>query len=120
MVGKYIKEDEFSSVKESGGIVADNLSINSVIRPEADASEIEAEAGGLGAAEDRALRPKTLKDYIGQEDVKSQLEIALAAAKKRGEALDHVLIFGPPGLGAYIFRRLQVLLWRKKAMLPLF
>ena len=99
MVRKYIKEDEFSSVKESGGIVADNLSINSVIRPEADASEIEAEAGGLGAAEDRALRPKTLKDYIGQEDVKSQLEIALVAAKKRGEALDHVLIFGPPGLG---------------------
>ena len=48
MVRKYIKEDEFSSVKESGGIVADNLSINSVIRPEADASEIEAEAGGFG------------------------------------------------------------------------
>ena len=99
MAGKYIKEDEFSSVKESGGIIADNLSINSAIRPEADASEIEVEAGGFGSAEDRALRPKTLKDYIGQEDVKSQLEIALAAAKKRGEALDHVLIFGPPGLG---------------------
>lgn len=48
---------------------------------------------------DRAIRPKKLVDYVGQEDVREQLEIAISAAKKRQEALDHVLIFGPPGLG---------------------
>ena len=50
-------------------------------------------------AVDRAIRPKRLADYIGQEQVKAQLEIFVQAAVKRGEALDHVLIFGPPGLG---------------------
>jgi len=48
---------------------------------------------------DRAVRPKTLADYVGQPAVKSQMEIFIAAARKRGDALDHVLIFGPPGLG---------------------
>ncbi len=48
---------------------------------------------------DRAIRPRSLKDYTGQEVVKSQLSIFIDAAKKRQEALDHVLIFGPPGLG---------------------
>ncbi len=48
---------------------------------------------------DRAIRPKKLNDYIGQGPVKSQMEIFIQAAKKRNEALDHVLIFGPPGLG---------------------
>jgi len=48
---------------------------------------------------ERALRPKTLKDYVGQPSVKEQMEIFIPAAKKRGEALDHTLIFGPPGLG---------------------
>jgi holliday junction DNA helicase RuvB len=48
---------------------------------------------------DRAIRPKKLADYIGQEQVKAQLEIFVKAAVKRGEALDHALIFGPPGLG---------------------
>jgi Holliday junction DNA helicase RuvB len=48
---------------------------------------------------DRAIRPKRLADYIGQEQVKRQLEIFVGAARSRGEALDHVLIFGPPGLG---------------------
>ncbi|MDB6096343.1 MAG: ruvB [Francisellaceae bacterium] len=48
---------------------------------------------------DKAIRPKTLKDYIGQESVKSQMEIFIKAALGRNEALDHVLIFGPPGLG---------------------
>ena len=50
-------------------------------------------------AVDRAIRPRTLADYIGQTPVKTQLEIFVGAARKRGEALDHVLIFGPPGLG---------------------
>lgn len=48
---------------------------------------------------DRALRPKQLKDYIGQKSVRDQMDIFIRAAKARGEALDHVLIFGPPGLG---------------------
>jgi holliday junction DNA helicase RuvB len=45
------------------------------------------------------LRPRLLKEFIGQEKIKEQLAIALEAAKSRGEALDHVLLFGPPGLG---------------------
>ncbi|HEV2273236.1 MAG TPA: Holliday junction branch migration DNA helicase RuvB [Acidobacteriaceae bacterium] len=45
------------------------------------------------------LRPRRLAEFIGQEKAKEQLEIALAAARSRGEALDHVLLFGPPGLG---------------------
>jgi len=58
-------------------------------------------AGGAGEDEvaDRAVRPKTLADYIGQPKVKAQMEIFIQAASNRGEALDHVLIFGPPGLG---------------------
>ena len=80
------------------GIVADSLQVEPrTVGPEKNYEEIAAEL--TDASEDRALRPKTLHDYIGQEQVKSQLEIALAAARKRGEALDHVLIFGPPGLG---------------------
>jgi Holliday junction DNA helicase RuvB len=50
-------------------------------------------------AVDRAIRPKRLVDYVGQEQVKAQLEIFVKAAVMRGEALDHALIFGPPGLG---------------------
>ena len=48
---------------------------------------------------DRAIRPRTLREYIGQPAVREQMEIFIGAARKRGEALDHVLIFGPPGLG---------------------
>ena len=48
---------------------------------------------------DRAVRPKTLAEYIGQPAVKAQMEIFISAARKRREPLDHVLIFGPPGLG---------------------
>jgi holliday junction DNA helicase RuvB len=55
-----------------------------------------------------SLRPRRLDDFVGQERVKEQLQIALTAAKARGEALDHVLLAGPPGLGktslAYIVR----------------
>jgi holliday junction DNA helicase RuvB len=58
-------------------------------------------AGGRQEDEsyDRAVRPKTLAEYIGQGAVKAQMEIFIAAARQRGDALDHVLIFGPPGLG---------------------
>ena len=48
---------------------------------------------------DRAIRPKYLADYTGQDHVKIQMEIFISAAKKRNEPLDHLLIFGPPGLG---------------------
>jgi Holliday junction DNA helicase RuvB len=50
-------------------------------------------------AVEQTLRPRTLDDFVGQERVKEQLRIALSAAKARGEALDHVLLVGPPGLG---------------------
>jgi Holliday junction DNA helicase RuvB len=48
---------------------------------------------------DPAVRPRSLADYVGQPNVKAQMEISIQAARQRGEALDHVLIFGPPGLG---------------------
>lgn len=48
---------------------------------------------------DRAIRPKMLADYQGQDQVRTQMEIFIEAARRRSEALDHVLIFGPPGLG---------------------
>ena len=46
-----------------------------------------------------SLRPQRLQEYIGQEKVKARIEIALQAALRRGEVMDHVLLFGPPGLG---------------------
>ncbi len=60
---------------------------------------VEAGAAREDEAIDRAIRPKRLADYIGQEQVKAQMEIFVKAAVRRGEALDHALIFGPPGLG---------------------
>src|ERR1700741_255035 len=48
---------------------------------------------------ERSLRPATLAEYVGQQKIRSQLEIFIQAAKGRSEALDHVLLFGPPGLG---------------------
>ncbi len=51
------------------------------------------------AALDRAIRPRHLADYVGQPTVREQMEIFIPAARDRGEALDHTLIFGPPGLG---------------------
>jgi holliday junction DNA helicase RuvB len=67
--------------------------------------QVEAErvVSGAGTREeeavDRAIRPRSLEEYIGQPQVKTQLEIFIGAARQRAEALDHVLIFGPPGLG---------------------
>ncbi|WP_132540087.1 Holliday junction branch migration DNA helicase RuvB [Plasticicumulans lactativorans] len=54
---------------------------------------------GEDAAIDRAIRPRRLADYVGQQAMREQLEIFIHAARARGEALDHVLLFGPPGLG---------------------
>ena len=58
-----------------------------------------AEAGSEDRVFDRAIRPKTMLDFVGQVSVKQQMSIFIEAARRRGEALDHVLIFGPPGLG---------------------
>lgn len=60
---------------------------------------ISAEADNNDGILDFTLRPQTLDDYIGQESVKENLKIFMEAAKTRGEPLEHVLIFGPPGLG---------------------
>ncbi|MDE6274034.1 MAG: Holliday junction branch migration DNA helicase RuvB [Clostridiales bacterium] len=49
--------------------------------------------------EENVLRPKTMEDYVGQDKVKENLSVYMSAAKSRGEALDHVLLYGPPGLG---------------------
>ena len=49
--------------------------------------------------QDRALRPQTLSEFVGQEQAKGNLKVFIDAARNRGEALDHVLLFGPPGLG---------------------
>lgn len=56
------------------------------------------ELGGDGE-NDNSLRPKTLAEYVGQEKVKENLKVYIDAAKKRGDSLDHVLLYGPPGLG---------------------
>ncbi len=56
-------------------------------------------ASSEDASLDRAVRPRRLADYIGQQTLREQLEIFIDAARARGEALDHVLLFGPPGLG---------------------
>jgi len=58
-----------------------------------------ADAVGEDKAFDRAIRPKRLDDYHGQQNVKEQMSVFIEAARRRNEALDHVLIFGPPGLG---------------------
>jgi Holliday junction DNA helicase RuvB len=66
---------------------------------EQDDRLVGAAAGGGEEVIDRAIRPRALSDYVGQQAVKAQLSIFIDAARMRAEALDHVLIFGPPGLG---------------------
>jgi Holliday junction DNA helicase RuvB len=60
---------------------------------------VTASAAGSEEVLDRAIRPRHLHEYVGQRAVHEQMDIFVDAARKRGEALDHVLIFGPPGLG---------------------
>lgn len=60
---------------------------------------ISASGSGDEERQDRAIRPRRLKDYVGQTELRQQMEIFIQAAVSRAEALDHVLIFGPPGLG---------------------
>ncbi|MES2128916.1 MAG: Holliday junction branch migration DNA helicase RuvB, partial [Pseudomonadota bacterium] len=72
-------------------IQTDNFSEQRIIAPTAASPNEE--------AIERALRPKHLDEYVGQEKIRDQLEIFISAARKRKEALDHTLLFGPPGLG---------------------
>ena len=78
-------------------IQTDNL--HSQIDPAPQRMVSAAAATPQEEALERALRPKLLQEYVGQQKVREQLEIFIGAARKRAEALDHVLIFGPPGLG---------------------
>ncbi|MDA8350071.1 MAG: Holliday junction branch migration DNA helicase RuvB [Pseudomonadota bacterium] len=60
---------------------------------------VSAQASGEDEATDKAIRPRRLAEYVGQPKARAQLEIFIGAARQRAEALDHVLVFGPPGLG---------------------
>lgn len=94
------EKNEASPVPRVGGIADD-----------ADHSDVSPSRAGkrslvLSAQEtpadlrsDSALRPQTLQEYIGQSRIKSMLQMSIAAAQKRGESLDHLLFYGPPGLG---------------------
>ncbi len=68
-------------------------------RPDASSRTMSAELQEEDLSFDRSLRPKYLKDYLGQEKVKESLAIMIQAAQERGEAADHILFSGPPGLG---------------------
>ncbi len=66
------------------------MSENRIVSPEESLDEVRLEA---------SIRPRVLDEYLGQQPVREQMKIYIEAAKRRGEAMDHVLIFGPPGLG---------------------
>ncbi len=67
--------------------------------PEGNDRIVSGAAGNAEAVFERALRPKQLDEYVGQTKARAQLEIFISATRARQEALDHVLLFGPPGLG---------------------
>ena len=72
--------------------------------PEEIAEQIALATAGLlpdafETSDENSLRPRTLEDYLGQEALKEKLHITLEAARRRNEPLDHVLLYGPPGLG---------------------
>lgn len=70
------------------------MAIERIVDPSQD-DEIAADEQRI----ENVLRPRNFKDYVGQERIKKNLQVAIEAAKKRGEPLDHVLLYGPPGLG---------------------
>ena len=76
---------------ETDKLIAPPPAAERIIAPQSKSAQEE--------ALERALRPKRLADYTGQQKIREQLEIFIHAARKRSEALDHVLLFGPPGLG---------------------
>ena len=61
-----------------------------IVQPTREDEDAQFEAG---------LRPRSLDEYIGQDRVRENLHVSITAARQRGEALDHVLLYGPPGLG---------------------
>ena len=86
--------------------MADGIQIEGMVFEAADAFDAAAAERTMSPAEtpedaaiDASLRPKLLEDYIGQENIKESLSILIQAAKDRGEAADHILFYGPPGLG---------------------
>mgnify|MGYP001208458600 CR=1 FL=1 len=66
---------------------------------EHEVREVSPQTRGDDDGFDRALRPRTFEDYVGQRDLLANLRVFVAAARKREEAVDHMLFFGPPGLG---------------------
>lgn len=80
-------------------IHTDDLSSIPEDLPESNNRIVSGSAGNAEAVFERALRPKQLDEYVGQTKARAQLEIFISATRARQEALDHVLLFGPPGLG---------------------
>ncbi len=80
-------------------IHTDDLSSIPEDLPEGNDRIVSGSAGNAEAVFERALRPKQLDEYVGQNKARAQLEIFISATRARQEALDHVLLFGPPGLG---------------------
>lgn len=65
--------------------------------------------------EENVLRPKAMEDYIGQDKVKENLSVYMSAAKSRSEALDHVLLYGPPGSARRRLRTLSPIRWDRRS-----
>mgnify|MGYP001496794920 CR=1 FL=1 len=77
-----------------------------IVDPSLDDENSGSNGGSFESRQEEQLRPNTLSSYLGQEKVKQQMALFIGAARQRGEALDHTLIFGPPGLGLLRFFRL--------------
>ncbi len=71
------------------------MAIERILDPEQDDEQLSADEQRI----ENVLRPTNFDEYVGQERIKKNLKVAIAAAKKRGEPIDHVLLYGPPGLG---------------------
>lgn len=86
-----IKRSSLNSTPSSSSQLKQSFSETRLVAPEANEEESD--------RQEISLRPQTLEDYIGQKELKKILNIAIAAAKARNESLDHLLFYGPPGLG---------------------
>ena len=86
MTGEHAPESEHESERDRTPAAMSDRPVD----PARADDDVQYEAG---------LRPRTLDGYIGQDRVRANLQVSIAAAKGRGEALDHVLLYGPPGLG---------------------
>ena len=78
---------------------SDNSKQNNSYKPLQKPIELEAAETELDRTYDKNIRPKTFNEYIGQTSIKETLKITIEAAKKRNVQLDHILLYGPPGLG---------------------